>query len=146
MSFKVIVVGTDGSETAGIALQRAAELAKEHAAELHVVSGYEPVQAKVVASGAGGDQRGWHVPPDARVTRLLEAAAFEARARGVEATTHACDCEGAEAILNVAEREGADLIVVGSRGMTGSRRFLLGSVPNKISHNAECDVLIVRTH
>ena len=51
----------------------------------------------------------------------------------------------AEAILDVAEEQGADLIVVGSKGMQGSRRFLLGSVPDKISHHAPCSVLIVRT-
>jgi nucleotide-binding universal stress UspA family protein len=45
----------------------------------------------------------------------------------------------------VAETEGADLIVVGNKGMTGARRFLLGNVPNKVSHHAPCSVLIVRT-
>jgi nucleotide-binding universal stress UspA family protein len=53
--------------------------------------------------------------------------------------------EAAEVLINVAEREDADLIVVGNRGMTGPTRFLLGSVPNKVSHNAPCDVLIVKT-
>jgi nucleotide-binding universal stress UspA family protein len=51
----------------------------------------------------------------------------------------------AKAIVRFAEEEGADLIVVGSRGMTGTRRFLVGSVPNKVSHHAPCDVIIVRT-
>ena len=45
----------------------------------------------------------------------------------------------------MAEERGADLIVVGNKGMTGARRFLLGSVPNKISHHAPCSVLIIRT-
>jgi nucleotide-binding universal stress UspA family protein len=45
----------------------------------------------------------------------------------------------------VAEETGADLIVVGNKGMTGAERFLLGSVPNKVSHHAPCSVLIVRT-
>jgi nucleotide-binding universal stress UspA family protein len=40
---------------------------------------------------------------------------------------------------------GADLIVVGNKGMTGAKRFLLGSVPNKVSHHAPCSVLIIRT-
>src|SRR5258708_5498195 len=51
----------------------------------------------------------------------------------------------AAAILDVAEEKGADLIVVGNKGMTGARRFLLGSVPNKVSHHAPCNVMIVRT-
>ncbi len=54
--------------------------------------------------------------------------------------------EGApsEAILSVAEETKADLIVVGNKGMTGARRFLLGSVPNNVSHHAPCSVIIVQ--
>ena len=51
----------------------------------------------------------------------------------------------ADAILDVAEELEADLIVVGNKGMTGAKRFLLGSVPNKVSHHAPCSVLIIRT-
>ena len=54
--------------------------------------------------------------------------------------------DAADAILDVAEEQRADLIVVGNKGMTGAKRFLLGSVPNKVSHHAPCSVLIVRTH
>jgi nucleotide-binding universal stress UspA family protein len=53
--------------------------------------------------------------------------------------------DAADAILDVAEEQRCDLIVVGNRGMTGAKRFLLGSVPNKVSHHAPCSVLIVRT-
>ena len=52
--------------------------------------------------------------------------------------------DAADAILDVAEEQGSDLIVVGNKGMTGATRFLLGSVPNKVSHHAPCSVLIVR--
>ena len=45
----------------------------------------------------------------------------------------------------VAEEQAADLIIVGNKGMTGAKRFLLGSVPNKVSHHAPCSVLIIRT-
>ena len=51
----------------------------------------------------------------------------------------------AEAIVSMAEEQKADLIVVGNKGMTGAKRFLLGSVPNKVSHHAPCSVIIVRT-
>ncbi|WP_309233282.1 universal stress protein [Conexibacter sp. W3-3-2] len=53
--------------------------------------------------------------------------------------------EAADAILRIADEQGADLIVVGNKGMTGAARFLLGSVPNKITHHAPCNVLVVRT-
>jgi nucleotide-binding universal stress UspA family protein len=51
----------------------------------------------------------------------------------------------AQGLIDVAETTHADLIVVGSRGMHGGRRFLLGNVPNKVSHHAPCSVMIVRT-
>ena len=66
-------------------------------------------------------------------------------APGVEVETFAREGDPADAILDVAEERDADLIVVGNKGMTGARRFLLGSVPNKVSHHAPCSVLIVRT-
>ena len=53
--------------------------------------------------------------------------------------------DAADAILDVAEETNADLIVVGNKGMTGAKRFLLGSVPNKVSHHAPCSVMIVQT-
>ncbi len=67
------------------------------------------------------------------------------RGAGIRAVTHAREGDPADAILDVAEELGADLIVVGNKGMTGAKRFLLGSVPNKVSHHAPCSVLIVRT-
>ena len=59
--------------------------------------------------------------------------------------TFARQGDAADAILDVAEEQRSDLIVVGNRGMTGAKRFLLGSVPNKVSHHAPCSVLIIRT-
>jgi nucleotide-binding universal stress UspA family protein len=59
--------------------------------------------------------------------------------------THPVEGDPAEAVLSVAEETKADLIVVGNKGMTGARRFVLGSVPNNVSHHAPCSVLIVRT-
>jgi nucleotide-binding universal stress UspA family protein len=83
--------------------------------------------------------------PTVNVDAVLERVAGEAHAMGIEAECYARKGEPAEAILDVAEEQRADLIVVGSRGMHSSRRFLLGSVPDKVSHHAPCSVLIVRT-
>ena len=74
-----------------------------------------------------------------------EAAAEEIRAGGVEVEVFARQGDPADAILDVAEERGSDLIVIGNKGMTGAKRFLLGSVPNKVSHHAPCSVLIIRT-
>ena len=68
-----------------------------------------------------------------------------AEAAGVDAETLARQGDPADAILDVAEEKRADLIVVGNKGMTGAKRFLLGSVPNKVCHHAPCSVLIIRT-
>ena len=62
-----------------------------------------------------------------------------------EVETFARVGDAADAILDVAEEQKSDMIIVGSKGMTGATRFLLGSVPNKVSHHAPCSVLIVRT-
>ena len=74
-----------------------------------------------------------------------EVVIMDVRLPGIDVETHAREGDPADAILDVAEEEGADLIVVGNKGMTGAKRFLLGSVPNKVSHHAPCSVLIIRT-
>jgi nucleotide-binding universal stress UspA family protein len=74
----------------------------------------------------------------------LEAQAEALRARGIEVDTHAVSTTPARAILDVAGKVGADLVVVGNRGMTGAKR-VLGSVPNTLTHQAKCAVLIVPT-
>ena len=63
----------------------------------------------------------------------------------MDVTTFAREGDPADAILDVAEERDAGLIVVGNKGMTGAKRFLLGSVPNKVSHHAPCSVMIIRT-
>ena len=88
----------------------------------------------------------WTVNPREDVLALLESAERDARAAGIEQVeTFARVGDAADAILDVAEEQRCDLIVVGNKGMTGATRFLLGSVPNKVSHHAPCSVLIVRT-
>jgi nucleotide-binding universal stress UspA family protein len=145
--FQRIVVGTDGSETAGEAVRQAVDLAKSTGAALEVVSAYEPVpqeRLREEASEAPGDLAPY-VGPREDVNITLDAAAGPARQEGIEANTHAREGDPADAILDVAEETKADVIVVGNKGMTGAARFLLGSVPNKVSHHAPCSVLIIRT-
>ena len=139
-----IVVGTDGSPTAEQALREAGDLAKSTGAKLHIVSAYEPAAGARV-SGDAPERSQWLVGPDVQVDSVLDGAAGALHARGVETECHARKGDPADALLNVAEENGADLIVVGNRGMTGAKRFLLGSVPNKVSHHASCSVLIGRT-
>ncbi len=104
-----------------MALSRAVDLARLTGAMLHVVSAYEPAPAHVGGSRPPAEAAEWAISPHFKV-----------------------DGEAASAILAVAEEHDADLIVLGSKGMKGAGR-VLGSVPNKVSHKAPCDLLIVQT-
>ena len=145
--FNRIVVGTDGSETAGEAVRQAVDLAKLAGAQLSIVSAYAPVSKRRLQSeqeGVPADVQ-YEIGPREDVNLVLDAAAASAKKEGLEVQTHPVEGDPAEAVLSVAEETKADLIVVGNKGMTGARRFVLGSVPNNVSHHAPCSVMIVRT-
>ncbi len=145
--FGSIVVGTDGSDTAREAVRQATELAKGIGAQLYVVSAYEPVPAGRLRAERrdAPDDLQWSINPREDVEATLNEAAESVREAGVNVETFSREGDPADAILDVAEEQNADLIVVGNKGMTGAKRFLLGSVPNKVSHHAPCSVLIIRT-
>ena len=145
--FTRIVVGTDGSDTAAEAVRQAIDLAKLAGASLSIVSAYEPVSKRRIQGeqqDAPADVQ-YEIGPREDVNLILEGAAAVAKKEGVEVQIHPIEASPSDAILNVAEETGADLIVVGNKGMTGARRFVLGSVPNNVSHHAPCSVIIVRT-
>jgi nucleotide-binding universal stress UspA family protein len=145
--FTRIVVGTDGSDTAAEAVRQAADLAKLSGATLSIVSAYAPVSKRrtsIEQRDAPADVQ-YEIGPREDINLVLDSAAAEVKKEGIDAQTHPVEGDPAEAILTVAEQTGADLIVVGNKGMAGARRFLLGSVPNKVSHHAPCSVMIVRT-
>jgi nucleotide-binding universal stress UspA family protein len=145
--FRSIVVGTDGSDTARQAVRQAIELARSVGARIELVSAYEPVSDARLRERSiqVPEDLQWMINPREDVQATLEQAADEIRAAGVEVEVFARQGDPADAILDVAEERGSDLIVVGNKGMTGAKRFLLGSVPNKVSHHAPCSVLIIRT-
>ena len=134
--YSSIVVGTDGSVTAREAVRQATRLAAGMGARIELVSAYAP------APDVGPE--GWSMSPRAEVEDALRVAAEEITAAGVEVTTYVRQGDPAAALLDVAEERRADLIVVGNKGMTGADRFLLGSVPNQVTHHAPCSVLIIR--
>ena len=146
--FSSIIVGTDGSDTAAKAVRHAIGLALSLGSSLKIVSAFEPASDQRLR----GEQTHvphdlqWTMSPRSDVLALLEEAHAEATSAGLEdVETFARQGDAADAILDVAEEQSADLVVVGNKGMTGAKRFLLGSVPNKVSHHAPCSVLIVRT-
>jgi nucleotide-binding universal stress UspA family protein len=145
--FSSIVVGTDGSETATRAVREAVAVAKAVGATVELVSAYaKESESRVRADARDAPQDvQWAVNPRRAVEATLSDAASIAQAEGVSVNTYARQADPADAILDVAEEQKADLIVVGNKGMTGAKRFLLGSVPDKISHHAPCSVMIIRT-
>lgn len=129
-----IVVGTDGSERAERAVDRAGVIARALGTTVHVVSGYSVYLAPAVEPG--GER--------ALAEKSVERAQQRLTNLDVETEGHVRPREAGQALLQIAEEQGAQMIVVGNRGMTGARR-VLGSVPNHVSHHARCDVLIVST-
>ena len=118
MKIERILVGTDRSETATRAVKWALDMARRYEAELIVLQ-------------AGGET--------AELERYVQDQAPGARWR--------VDTEDdpAASIIAAAEAEDVDVIVVGNVGMSGRREFLLGNIPNRVSHNARCTVIIVDT-
>jgi len=139
--FQTVVVGTDGSPTADAAVRQAAELARANGGTLHVVSAYRPSSTRTVEGG--GEE--WAVLPADRVESVLDEAAALGRVLGVKVEIHGSRGDPANAITRVAKDVSADVVVVGNKGMKGAKRFLLGSVPNKVAHSAPCAVLIIKT-
>ena len=144
MAYRVIVVGTDGSERGSGAVREAMELAGPIGATLHVVQVVHP------AVGAGQvDSDAWQrVIDDERrqIDTVRSSLVTEAEARGVTVEFHSPGRgDVADALIATAESVRADLVVVGNKGMTGVSRFILGSIPNKVAHHCRCSVLIANT-
>ncbi len=112
-----IVVGTDGSATAGVALDHAINLAKATGATVHIVNAYRAMSAMAAAGPDFAAPDRGVMEEDAR--RICEEAAQTARAAGLDAVTHVAEGDPADALVKIAEYEDADLIVVGNRGMMG---------------------------
>jgi len=121
--YKRILVGTDGSETAAKAVERAVELATATGASLTILTAGHGESAK----------------------EIVDRAAAAHADSGVKIETRVDDRDAATALVEVADEGDYDLLVVGNKGMTGASRFFLGSVPNKVSHHIQRSLLIVRT-
>lgn len=121
--YRHLLVGTDGSKTAAIAVDRAVEVARATGAELTIFSAGRPDSTR----------------------KVVDKEAARHAGSGVKIDTETAEGDAASCLIERAERGDIDLLVMGNKGMTGASRFLLGSVPNKVSHHAAVGVLIVRT-
>jgi nucleotide-binding universal stress UspA family protein len=141
---RTIAVGTDGSETASKAVDFAIDMAERYGSRLVIASSYAPVpEDRLAREQADAPQEiQWSINPMEDVEAILRAVEQKAKARGVKTISEARQGNPANVICSVAEDHGADLLVVGNKGM---HRKILGSVPNSVSHNAPCSVMIVKT-
>ncbi|HVS68890.1 MAG TPA: universal stress protein [Mycobacteriales bacterium] len=140
-----IVVGTDGSATAERAVDAAGGLAQLTGGSVHVVTAYRPVRAAAVVAGAAAAQTWFGEEERLAAEELVASAAERLKERGVPAVPVARLGDPADVLLATAEEFDADLLVVGNRGMTGVRRYLLGSVADRVVHHASCTVHIAHT-
>ena len=147
MAYKNVIVGTDGSETAGRAVREAATLALEHEARLIIVTAYEPHGDELVDKAGAPDELKWMLTDRSQAEELARKGCDVASELGVKRTTvHATAGSPADVLLETAADFGADCIVVGSVGLTSAARFIgLGGVASAVAHHAPCDVFIVHT-
>ena len=151
-----ILLATDGSEDAAHATEGAVELSKETSSELHVVyvgeDAYSAVLVYPQATDSGGIEQQDPVfleelerQFEQMARRVLDAEVEKVRAAGgTVAQAHLRIGEAATEIVDLAEKLSAGLIVVGSRGLSGIRRALIGSVSDSVIRHAHCPVLVVR--
>ena len=146
MAYRNVVVGTDGSATAEEAVRHAAHLAKAFGARLTIVTAYAPLPTSPTDVSEVPEELLWRITSSAAADERAESAQRIAKELGVkDVRRRTSSGDPATAIVEVAEDTGGDLIVVGSKGMSSPSRFVLGSVPNKVSHHTPCDVMIVHT-
>ena len=159
--YRALLVGSDGSPTATLAVEATAQLASSIGVGLTIVCAYQPPsedELKAMKSGDVLDQWAskdkfadvpdelkWRIATASQAGDILERAQDHAAKHRVEATTTAVEGPAAEVLLKIAEEGDYGMIAIGSVGMSGTKRFMLGNVPNRISHHARTDVLIIRT-
>ena len=161
-AYEKILVGTDGSGTSMRAVDAAATFAASLGVGATIVSAYDPPSEKELSamrrdpndpiaqwnSRTVGDTPAefrWRIADASQARDVIERAEEHAARHGADVETRAEKGSAVEVLLDIAESEGFDLIVVGSVGMSGTKRFMLGNVPNRISHHAPTDVLILQT-
>ena len=139
-----VAVGTDGSDTAAKAVEFALDLASRYEAKIVFLSAYRAVheeRLKREARDAPEDVQ-WQINPAEDVEPALRDAEDAARERGLDAVSEAKEGDPGKVLVDLASKHDADILVIGNKGM---QRKVLGSVPNTVSHKADCSVVIVKT-
>jgi nucleotide-binding universal stress UspA family protein len=146
VTYESVVVGSDGSATAELAVQSAAEVAAAHGARLVIVTAYKPHGNEMARQSTVPEDVRWALTDVSQAEDRVRHGRLLAASAGVmRIVTHAVAGSAADVLLDAAETFAADLIVLGSKGLTRSTRAALGSVAASVAHHAPCDVMIVRT-
>jgi nucleotide-binding universal stress UspA family protein len=140
---KNILVPIDFSSHSRAALECAIGLAKTYGSTIHVLHAYHlPIQI-ATPDQIVTPQNFWRDVRDA-AARKLEKSAELVRRAGVPVETHLTEAQPAAAIIDLADKLEADLIVMGTRGLSGLKHVLLGSVAERTVRLAPCPVLTVK--
>ena len=141
-----VLLATDGSKDAELATTTALELANSTSSELHIVLVEEPAYAYVDPSGYPFFDAELDHELERQARMRLDAEVEKIRsAGGAVAEAHLrVGAAAAAEIVDLAEDIGGGLIVMGSRGLGGIRRALMGSVSDSVVRHAHCPVLVVR--
>jgi nucleotide-binding universal stress UspA family protein len=141
---ETVAVGTDGSATATKAVHFALDLAERFGARVVIISAYRPVsETRLRKEQKDAPQElQWSINPAQDVEAALRDVEELADERGLKWTSEAREGDPADVLVGLAEEHGADVLVIGNKGMN---RRVLGSVPNSVSHKANCSVMIVKT-
>jgi nucleotide-binding universal stress UspA family protein len=144
-----ILVATDGSEEAALALTTAADLAKSTNSELHVAYVFptavqrpfpNPITSRPAEVLEQELEQAMH-----QAQEFLDREVEQVKGEGVTvADSHLVRGRPDRELVHISEEIDAGLIVMGSRGLGGVRRALMGSVSNSVVRHAHCPVLIVR--
>jgi nucleotide-binding universal stress UspA family protein len=141
---QTVAVGTDGSGTADKAVEFAIEMAARYEARIVFISAYVPKRESELRRERteAPDDMQWQINPAEDVDATLRECEERAEEKGLRWTSEAREGDAAKVLVELADSNDADVLVIGNKGM---RRKLLGSVPNTVSHNAPCSVMIVKT-
>ena len=135
-----VAVGADGSATSSKAVEFAAEVALRFDAELVLLSAFSES-----GGGRGGgepDESDWAMSSSSRVHEILTRAEHALQRKGISCRTLVDEGDPADVLVRLAAECDADLLVIGNKGMA---RRILGSVPNRVTHKADCSVVVVKT-
>jgi nucleotide-binding universal stress UspA family protein len=139
-----VAVGTDGSGTAAKAVVAAIDLAERYGARIVFISAYSPVdEARLRHEKRDAPEEiQWTINPEEDVEATLRDCEEMAEERGMKWASEAAQGEPADVLVGLADKHEADVLVIGNRGM---HRRVLGSVPNSVTHKANCTVFLVKT-